>query len=327
MFQAIAFSALAATAAAEYSAPNPQNLKLMFDQFKKNHGRAYKTMDEEMTRFSNFKNTLKTIHERNVAERKAGGSATHGINRFADLTHEEFSGRYLGYVKNENANATVADVKPYTGTDSLVDWTGVYTTPVKDQGYCGSCWAFAASEQIESDAMRQLGVTYTLSPQQLVECDRSSMGCNGGLQERAYSYVQRTGGIEEESNYPYTSGTDGSEGSCSADSSKYVLGVNGYSTIKDETSMASYVKSTGPVSIAIDASTWSTYTGGIMTTCGTSINHAVQAVGVDDSTGGYWKVRNSWSETWGESGFIRLAYGQDMCGITYDVTYVDAKKV
>ena len=65
----------------------------------------------------------------------------------------------------------------------------------------------------------------------------------------------------------------------------------------------------------------------IMTTCGTSINHAVQAVGVDDSTGGYWKVRNSWSETWGESGFIRLAYGQDMCGITYDVTYVDAKKV
>lgn len=327
MFSALAFSALAASAAADYTSASPESLKLMFESFKTQFKAKYPTMEEEMTRFQNFKENLKMIHERNVAERKAGGSASHGITRFADLTHTEFAGRYLGYVKNDNSNMTVADVKPYTGTESLVDWTGVYTTPVKDQGYCGSCWAFAASEQIESDAMRTLGVTYTLSPQQLVECDRSSMGCNGGLQERAYSYVKRAGGIEQESDYPYTSGADGSEGSCSSDKSKYVLTVADYTTIKDESSMAAYVKSTGPVSIAIDASTWSTYTGGIMSTCGTQINHAVQAVGVDDSTGGYWKVRNSWGTSWGESGFIRLAYGKDMCGITSDVTYVEAKKV
>ena len=327
MFQAIAISALAASAAADYTSASPQSLKMMFESFKTQFKAKYSTMEEEMTRFQNFKENLKLIHERNVAERKAGGSASHGITRFADLTHSEFAGKYLGYVKSENTNATVADVKPYTGSESLVDWTGVYTTPVKDQGYCGSCWAFAASEQIESDAMRTLGVTFELSPQQLVECDRSSMGCNGGLQERAYSYVQRAGGIEQETDYPYTSGADGSEGTCSSDKSKFVLTVSDYTTIKDETSTAAYVKSTGPVSIAIDASTWSTYTGGIMTECGTQINHAVQAVGVDDSAGGYWKVRNSWGTSWGESGFIRLAYGKDMCGITTDVTYVEAKKV
>ena len=145
--------------------------------------------------------------------------------------------------------------------------------------------------------MRTLSVTKILAPQQMVECDKTSSGCNGGLQERAYNYVKRAGGQEEETNYPYTSGTDGSTNTCSSDSSKYVLTVTDYTTLATESDMAAYVKSTGPVSIAIDASTWSSYTGGIMTTCGTSINHAVQAVGVDDSSsGGYWKVRNSWSE-------------------------------
>merc|ERR1712072_684526 len=149
----------------------------------------------------------------------------------------------------------------------------------------------------------------TLSPQQLVECDRSSLGCNGGLQERAYKYVQRAGGIEQEVDYPYISGTDGSADACHADSSKFVLTVKDYSTIKGE------------------ASTWSSYTGGIMSVCGHDINHDVQAVGVDASSNGYWKVRNSWGPNWGENGFIRLAYGQDTCGVTYDVTYTSVAKV
>jgi len=328
MLAAVAISAFAATAAAEYTAPNPTNLKMMFEAFKKEHGKNYSTMDEETSRFGNFVANLKMIHERNVAERKAGGSAAHGVTRFADLSHEQFVSQYLGYIPTDKSNAKVATVAPYKGTDSLVDWTGIYTTPVKDQGYCGSCWAFAASEQIESDAMRTLGTSYVLSPQQLVSCDRTSMGCNGGLQERAYGYVQRAGGIEQESAYPYTSGAEGDSGNCASDKSKFVLTVKDYATIKTESDMAAHVKSTGPVSIAIDASTWSTYTGGIMDTCGTSINHAVQAVGVDDSSsGGYWKVRNSWGPSWGEAGFIRLAYGKDMCGITTDVTFVTAAKV
>lgn len=324
--KAVVASLLASVAVAELSKAGPESLKLMFESFKARHGVEYSTMDEEVVRFENFVSNLKLIDERNAAERKVGGSAVHGITRFADLTHTEFSRKYLGYDASVKSNATPVSVAPYKGAETVVDWTGTYTTPVKDQGYCGSCWAFAASEQIESDAMRTLQTTYVLSPQQLVECDRTSLGCNGGLQERAYNYVKRAGGIEQENDYPYTSGAAGVEGTCSSDKSKFVLTVSDFSTIKSgEDAMASYVLSNGPLSIAIDASTWSSYTGGIMASCGTSINHAVQIVGVDQ--GNYWKVRNSWSADWGEAGFIRLAYGKDMCGITYDVTYTKVAKV
>lgn len=87
-----------------------------------------------------------------------------------------------------------------------VDWRGVYTTPVKNQGYCGSCWAFSATEQIESDCIIQTGTELILAPQQITSCDKTSFGCNGGLTERAYDYVIRAGGLENETEYPYTSG-------------------------------------------------------------------------------------------------------------------------
>jgi C1A family cysteine protease len=327
LYQSVLLATMAASATASVQETPIENIKMMFDQFKTDFQKKYEAHEEE-SRFLNFVETVRTIRQRNQEEKAKGGSAQHGITRFADLSKDEFKARYLTYQplsSSERSNSTSVKIPKYQGTDSLVDWAGVYTTPVKDQGYCGSCWAFAASEQIESEAMRELGVTYTLSAQQLVECDKTSLGCNGGLQERAYNYVKRKGGIETEADYPYTSGAAGEEGECSADSSKYVLGLEGYETLHDESSMTDYVKSTGPVSIAIDASTWSTYTGGILTDCGTDINHAVQLVGVDTEAG-YWKVRNSWSESWGESGYIRLAYGQDTCGITYDVTYVTGVK-
>jgi C1A family cysteine protease len=329
LYQSLLVAAVAASATASTVEDTPiENIKMMFDQFKTDFQKKYASEGEEQTRFMNFVETVRTIRERNLAERAKGGSAEHGITRFSDLSKEEFKARYLTYTpltSAERSNSTSLEIPKYRGTDSLVDWSGVYTTPVKDQGYCGSCWAFAASEQIESEAMRELGVSYVLSPQQLVECDRTSLGCNGGLQERAYNYVKRNGGIEKEEDYPYTSGAAGETESCSADSSKFVLTLSGYETIKTESAMTDYVKSTGPVSIAIDASTWSTYTGGILSDCGHDINHAVQAVGVDTEAG-YWKVRNSWSADWGESGYIRLAYGEDTCGITYDVTYVTGVK-
>jgi C1A family cysteine protease len=199
---------------------------------------------------------------------------------------------------------------------------GKYTTPVKNQGSCGSCWAFSATEQIESDAMRKLGVSYVLSPQQITSCDTTSQGCNGGWTEHAFNYVKRAGGIERESAYPYT----GTTGTCKASSSQFVIAVSGYSTVSGESNMASYTQSNGPLSVCVDASTWNTYRGGIMSSCGKSVNHCVQAVGVDARSGGYWKVRNSWGVSWGESGHIRLAYGANTCAITNDPTYVSVSK-
>jgi len=207
----------------------------------------------------------------------------------------------------------------------LVDWTDKYLTPVKDQGSCGSCWAFSAVEQIESEAIRLLGESRLLSVEQVVQCDRTSFGCGGGWTESAYKYVQNAGGLETESSYPYTSG-NGVTGKCKAGGSSQIVSVNGFTTVRSESQMAAYVQSTGPLSVCVDASVWSSYRSGIMKACGNNINHCVQAAGVDASTGGYWKVRNSWGTGWGESGFIRLSYGSDTCGLTNDPTYVDVSK-
>lgn len=298
----------------------------MWEAFKKEHNKDYDSMDTEMRRFTIFLENLKVVDSRNTAERAAGGSAVHGITRFSDLSQLEFESRYLlsDVSLKSGKDAKVVEITtPPDATASLVDWTGKFTTPVKDQGYCGSCWAFSATEQIESDAMRQHSSTYILSPEQITQCDATSYGCNGGWSEHAYNYVKRAGGLEQEADYPYTSGTAGVTGTCKSTESKMKVSLTGYSTIKSESSMASYVQSTGPLSVCLDANTWNSYTGGIMSVCGNSVDHCVQAVGVDASTGGYWKVRNSWGTSWGESGFIRLAYGSNTCDIANDPTYVD----
>jgi len=139
--------------------------------------------------------------------------------------------------------------------------------------------------------------------------------------------VKSNGGIETDADYPYTS-YYGKTGTCSSTASKNVVTVSAYYTLKTESSMASYVQATGPLSVCVDASSWNSYTSGIMTVCGTSVDHCVQAVGVyPATTSGYWKVRNSWGTKWGESGFIRLSYGSNTCDITNDPTYTAVKKV
>jgi len=230
----------------------------------------------------------------------------------------------------QGLNATIASVPAYTGSATATDYTGRQTTAVKDQGSCGSFWAHACAEQIESDGMRLLKTDYTLSPEQIVQCDTTSSGCNGGHTESAYNYVKTAKGLEQDSSYPYTSYM-GTTGTCKGTTaSLQVVTLTGYTTIGGsnaqaiEANMASYVQSTGPLSVCLDASTWNSYTSGIMSaaTCGTSVDHCVQAVGVDTSAGGYWKVRNQWGTSWGESGYIQLAYGTNTCDITNDPTHV-----
>lgn len=302
----------------------------MWHSFKREFGKTYETEAEEKQRFEIFIANLALIDERNARERHAGGSAVHGITKFMDLSAEEFSERFLlSRPTGKPSNATRAHVPPLApGTTVSKDWSGVLTTPVKDQGYCGSCWAFSATEQIESDTMRTLGNTYILSPAQVACCDKTSFGCGGGWTEHAYSYVNRAGGIELDSAYPYPSSMSsfGQTAACTSDPSKYKVTVDNYYSVSGESSMASYVGSTGPLSVCLDASSWNSYTGGIMTVCGNSVDHCVQAVGVDTGKG-YWKVRNSWGTSWGESGYIRLAYGSNTCDITNDPTYTKVSRV
>ena len=131
----------------------------------------------------------------------------------------------------------------------------------------------------------------------------------------------------QDEDYPYTKTTyEGVTGKCEVNTRLDVISLTGFTQIKGEANMANYMLSTGPLSVCVAAEVWNSYRGGIMTTCPGGVDHCVQAVGVDTSKNGYWKVRNSWGTRWGESGYIRLAYGSDTCKITDDATYVDPVK-
>jgi len=158
-----------------------------FDEFKTAFNKKYPSVEEELQRFKIFVANLVTVDARNELERLANGTAVHGITKFSDLSAEEFKARYLTLINpKENREKTLTTAKihnvenPTVKATGMIDWTGVYTTPIKDQGYCGSCWAFSATEQIESESMRQLSTDYILSPEQIVQCDTVSSGCSGG---------------------------------------------------------------------------------------------------------------------------------------------------
>jgi C1A family cysteine protease len=326
IYQTVVALAVLATASAKLFTEDHSHQKFMWESFKSEHGKSYSTMEEETQRFGFFLENLKAADLRNAAEAKMQGTAVHGITKFSDLSQAEFESRFLtaDVSMKTKRTAPVEDV-PLTSTINK-DWSGILTTPVKDQGYCGSCWAFSAAEQIESDSIRTLSQSTILSPEQIVQCDTTSSGCNGGWTEHAYKYVKNAGGLESNADYPYTS-YQGTTGQCKSASNKFVVTVTDYTTVNGESNMASYVGSTGPLSVCLDASSWNSYKGGIMTSCGNRVDHCVQAVGVNTGTGGYWKVRNSWGTSWGEDGYIRLAYGQNTCDITNDPTHVTVKKV
>ena len=312
----------------------------LFEEFKQNYARQYETDAEEELRFQHFRKFLLKVDLRNEKELDKGGTAVHGLTIFSDYSEEEFSRKYLGYRPSSSAMSSKKDKKKgdksspsrYEGSNKNVDWTGVLTTDVRDQGDCGSCWAFSVAEQMESDAIRKgyLTTDDTLSVQQIVSCDTSdegvdddaliNYGCDGGNTESAYDWIGAVGGLSLESKYKYTSGVSEATGTCDMDEDKFVLTVDKYHTVDSEDEMIDYVLTTGPLSVCLDASDWSSYQSGVVSSCTSEPNHCVQVVGVHTSKG-YWKVRNSWGTDWGEKGFIYLKTGKDMCSISNDPTY------
>jgi len=195
-------------------------------------------------------------------------------------------------------------------------------TPVYDQEQCGSCWAFSATENIESQWALAGNALVSLSVQQIVDCDSTSYGCGGGWTQNAYNSVIKEGGQESWSEYPYTA----QNGNCQFSSSKIVAKISSWENVyaNNEDAMASWLAQNGPISICVDASQWSDYSGGVMTAsqCGSSIDHCVLAVGYNTQANPpYWIVRNSWGTSWGvENGFIYLQYGTNTCELAFEPT-------
>jgi len=302
---------------------------VLFNAWKVQYNKQYSTAEEEAVRFNNFKLSIDRVQSRNAIS----NNAVFGLTKYADLSSEEFKSTLLGYKRpSTTPDVGVLSPKRLDAVPSTLDWrTKNMVTPVKDQQQCGSCWAFSVTENIESMWCMKNNLDCTtfapLAPQEIVDCDTVDAGCEGGDPPTAYQFVMSEGGMEDESDYPYTA----QDGTCAFNKADVKVTISNWhyaapANKDDETTMQANLVSWGPLSICVDAEPWQDYTGGVLmaSDCSSSpsdLDHCVQLVGYDTTQSTpFWIVRNSWNTDWGENGYIRLQYGKNTCGCALEAT-------
>jgi C1A family cysteine protease len=296
-----------------------------FESFKAKYGKVYNGDEDEH----------RETYEANMAAYDAhnaeGLSWTMGENQFTDLTQEQYrAAAGLGYIAPEQAMNGL----PYLGEHvhdgselpSTVNWvTQGAVTPIKDQGQCGSCWAFSTTGSTESAWQIGTGNLPSISEQQLVDCSTQNAGCNGGSMALAINYESGTA-LATEASYPYTA----RDGTCKSSFTTAIPsgGVTGYKSVGNFLFGASVSDMQSalvqqPISIAIEAdqSAFQGYSGGILSSgCGTNLDHGVLAVGYN-SAEQYWLVKNSWGTSWGDAGYIKITSASNQCGVLNQPVY------
>jgi len=309
----------------------PETLE-SFANFAETYQKTYGSHGQILHRLDVFKERVLDAKRQDDRARQIGSTARYGITKFSDLTEEEFRSKYLMKMP-EIPREKLLDSKYHLvpndsrsrvgegGPPSSFDWrsrSGV-VTPVYDQGSCGSCWAFSATENHESMYALQHGTpVQEMSVQQILDCDDPSQhGCQGGWPYLAWDYIYYQGGQDHLSCYPYV---DRVESSC-----RYNAGCNAGSLEtwtwiyqNDEPGILTWMWGNGPVSICLDASQWASYRSGVVTgaECAREMDHCVLITGYNmNNNPPYWNVRNTFGTNWGEDGYILLQYDTNTCGL------------
>ncbi|MCO5562893.1 hypothetical protein L7F22_016529 [Adiantum nelumboides] len=331
------------------SFPSPEELSSLFLAWLDKNPRPYaddtsSRSFEKLRRFAIFADNFRHIFEHNG--RPGGRSYWLGLNRFADMTHDEFKAAYLwssslsGRRSRRRHDDDTDDAGQRKKGDedipAAIDWRerGA-VTGVKNQGQCGSCWAFSTVVAVEGIHQISRGELVSLSEQQLIDCNGDNKGCNGGSMPIAFDFLVNNGGLDTEEHYPYQAAQGDCPKSYTSSSSpqqSQLVGIDSYAKVpaNDEQALLRAV-ARQPVSVGIDAShrDFQFYAGGVYDgRCGSELDHGVAIVGFgsDSETGtDYWIVKNSWGPEWGDEGYVHIRRGsadpEGKCGINSFASY------
>jgi cathepsin L len=303
-------------------------LQAKWNNFKATHSKEYHHKEEPKRMQAFLRNTYEIeVHNERFAK---GLESFHlGHNHFTDMTHEEFVNTVLMKTPRDpqehamNATTLAMPSTPMPGIPENLDWRSRTAGRVKNQGSCGSCYTFGSAGALESAYFRKTNRQIDLSEQHLLDCSSGrtygNSGCNGGLEGKVFEFVKKNGGVHLSSDYPYQAKV----GTCQTRGQKHAA-VASYVHLDNEVAITNGLASVGPMAAGICASArkFYMYSGGVFddAQCGTNLDHSVVLVGYGTANGiKYYTIKNSWGESWGEKGYMRL--NRNHCAINRDGIY------